>query len=726
MDDRKIAFIICTNHMQYYEECVRYIQDLNVPEGYSTDILCIQEADSMTEGYNGGMQASDAKYKVYLHHDTFILNRDFISDILRIFTGDEKIGMLGVLGAEKLPTDANCYLNWNIGNIVAYNGRSVLDTDFYMQSRERKWIEVGAIDGLIMVTQYDIPWREDIFDGWDFYDVSQSLEMKRQGYQVVVPYQETPWCYHDCGCSKLKKYDYYRKRAIQEYPEVFSASVDSQELEKKAYYQEELISISKELIQLFISHKYTELGEIAQRMREKWFLNTEIREVMNLMEIYSLESASIRDGHSEWFELRDWNQILEYYRWVRFTVLRIEYEREDERTAQLKEMVKAGSVSRDAIRKISAVNLKDSWRVYPYLLREEREQPLVSVIVPTYNGESVLGDALESILGQTYRNMEVIVVDDASTDATREKILSYHDSRIKPIFLEKNRHICNSGNVGFENASGKYIALIGHDDMWRADKLEKQISFLEEHPSYGLCFTGTNIINEHGHITNLQNINFYTALNNDNLGATRWSRKLIVGGNSFCAPSACIRSEVLRKTGYYRYALVQLQDYDLWIRMLSQAEVYLLQERVTYYRKFTEKGKNLSEVNIETLARDSHERQWIQDTFMRNLPAERFVQIFKEDMKNPNASSEKEILCEKAFFLWDRGNCFSEKWFIELLEDSECREILEEKYQFGLKDFYKMNMEAMYFDQTLVEMVKEQQQTIKNYQEKYKEISECK
>ena len=78
MDNKKIAFIICVNNMQYYEECLRYIQELEVPDGYSTDILCIQEADSMTQGYNGGMQASDAKYKVYLHQDTFILNRNFI------------------------------------------------------------------------------------------------------------------------------------------------------------------------------------------------------------------------------------------------------------------------------------------------------------------------------------------------------------------------------------------------------------------------------------------------------------------------------------------------------------------------------------------------------------------------------------------------------------------------------------------------------------------------
>lgn len=728
MDDRKIAFIICVNNMQYYEECVRYIQELDVPEGYCTDILCIQEADSMTQGYNGGMQASDAKYKVYLHQDTFILNRSFINDIVKIFCEDESIGMIGVLGANKLPSDANCYLSWNIGNIEAYNGKAAIDTDFFVQSREQKWSAVEAIDGLIMVTQYDIPWREDVFDGWDFYDVSQSLEMKRHGYKVVIPYQETPWCYHDCGCSKLKKYDYYRERAIREYPETFLGNVDLQEVVRKTSYQEELEAVAKELIELFISHQFAKLNEIAQKMREKWFLNTDIREVMNLMEMYTLESASVSGIHSEWFEMRDWNQILEYYRWVRFVVLRIEYEREDERAAQLKELVKAGRISRDAIRKVSAVSMKDSWKVYPYLLREDREEPLVSVVVPTYNGEAVLGAALDSILGQTYRNLEVIVVDDASTDSTREKILAYRDSRIKSIFLEKNHHICYAGNVGFENASGKYVALIGHDDQWRMDKIEKQIAFLEEHPNYNLCVTWTNIIDEHGIDRNKENYDSYTKFNADNLGADQWCRSIMLNGNSFCAPSACIRSEVLKKAGYYRYALVQLQDYDLWLRMLQEGEAYVLQERLTYYRRFNETGKNISELNIKTRTRDAHEKQWIHNFYIKNMSSERYIRIFGEDLKNSNASSEKEILCEKAFFLWEHGNCYAEDWFIQLFEDEECRAILELEYQFEMKDFYKMNQEPMLFDGAIVEMLQAKQQIISGYEEKMAELgaSTCK
>ena len=124
-------------------------------------------------------------------------------------------------------------------------------------------------------------------------------------------------------------------------------------------------------------------------------------------------------------------------------------------------------------------------------------------------------------------------------------------------------------------------------------------------------------------------------------------------------------------------------------------------------RRIYSEGRQISEINEETCARDSHEKQWICDTYVRNISEEKFLRIFKGDMKRPEARGEKELLCEKAFFLWERGNCFAEKWFIELLEDAECREILEEKYRFELKDFYRMNVKPMFFDESSLKILKQ-------------------
>ena len=74
--------------------------------------------------------------------------------------------------AEKLPEDADCRTCWNWGNIVEYDCRTVLDADFYVQDKEADWHEVEAVNGSLIATQYDIPWREDILSGWEFYDVA--------------------------------------------------------------------------------------------------------------------------------------------------------------------------------------------------------------------------------------------------------------------------------------------------------------------------------------------------------------------------------------------------------------------------------------------------------------------------------------------------------------------------------------------------------------------------
>lgn len=106
LNNQKIAFVICANDQLYYEDCLWYITQLYVPDGYETDIIGITGAESMVDAYNAAMESSDAKYKVYLHQDVFIYHRGFIEDILRLFQTYEKLGMLGVVGGVNLPKDA--------------------------------------------------------------------------------------------------------------------------------------------------------------------------------------------------------------------------------------------------------------------------------------------------------------------------------------------------------------------------------------------------------------------------------------------------------------------------------------------------------------------------------------------------------------------------------------------------------------------------------------------
>ena len=167
------------------------------------------------------MKQSDAKYKVYLHQDVFIINKNFIEDILKIFN-DKKIGLIGMIGAEKIPTNAIWWeANKRCGKVYNKNDQSINSKlrilDFGDINEKYKYVQ--AIDGLIMVTQYDIEWRDDIFDGWQFYDISQSAEFLRKEYDVVVPKQDNPWVIYDCDILDIQnaEYNYYREKFLDEY-----------------------------------------------------------------------------------------------------------------------------------------------------------------------------------------------------------------------------------------------------------------------------------------------------------------------------------------------------------------------------------------------------------------------------------------------------------------------------------------------------------------------------
>ena len=213
MDENKICFICCVNDNMEYEESLLYLRNLLVPEGMAVDLLEIRDAASMAEGYQEGMNDSDAKYKVYLHQDVRIINPYFIQDVLQIFKADVKNGMIGMVGCMRMPSDGIMWHAKRVGNSINsidHLGEYQVETD--------GWEEVEAIDGFLMVTQYDLPWRHELFDGWDFYDISQSLEFIKKGYRVVVPKRNGNWAVHEeKPCMSLWNYNRYRRIFLKNY-----------------------------------------------------------------------------------------------------------------------------------------------------------------------------------------------------------------------------------------------------------------------------------------------------------------------------------------------------------------------------------------------------------------------------------------------------------------------------------------------------------------------------
>lgn len=216
MNGKKFSFLIVTNKEEYYNECVYYIGNLKVPEGYVVECVPVHQASGMASGYNAAMQVTDAKYKIFIHQDVFILNHYFLQDLLTIFESDPKIGMIGMTGIEKLPKDM---LLWGAPRVGAlYNSRTgQADYGGYSYKVEDGMTDVECVDGLLIATQTDLKWRSDLFDGWDLYDAAQSCEYRRKGYRLVVPVQKVPWVFYDRPITGVWNYNKYRKIFLQEY-----------------------------------------------------------------------------------------------------------------------------------------------------------------------------------------------------------------------------------------------------------------------------------------------------------------------------------------------------------------------------------------------------------------------------------------------------------------------------------------------------------------------------
>lgn len=276
MNEKEIAFIMCVNNERQAEESVYYIENLNMPDGYQKDIIAVRGAESMTAGYNAAMLESKAKYKVYLHQDTCIINKNFIEDVLRCFKSDEQIGMLGCVGCDAVPMNGWVVAAWNVGTVFHNCIPAKMER---RQNADKTPIEVEALDGLMLVTSKDIRWREDLFDGWDFYDVSQCFEMKRAGYKVVVPYQEQPWCYHDNHYSKMTNYQKYCRRMVDEYQDIkaFSAAEFSDNRKELESIKEE---VRKELCVLVNQENRKALLEIFGDEKNRGWLHLKEFEVL--------------------------------------------------------------------------------------------------------------------------------------------------------------------------------------------------------------------------------------------------------------------------------------------------------------------------------------------------------------------------------------------------------------------------------------------------------------
>lgn len=345
MEKWKIAFIICGNNAQYVRECKRYITRLSVPKGFEIEIIVEENASSMTNGYNEAAKKTNAKYKVYLHQDLFILEKEFLQYVLDIFQEHQEIGMIGMVGGVELPKNGIIYSSWNCGNLYTCNGEVSFEIIGKIHSKN-SFQKVEALDGCVLVTQYDIPWREDLFTEWDFYDVSQSMEYRKNGYEVVIPLQKKPWCLHDDGPRNLCYYEKNRKIFIDQYGE----KVHGENIENRVEYDIELAKLTGEIKNGI--KKMIESGETLQAalfLKDNYSKLNKDKELTILNNILGiiLEEEAVRST----IQFGDCNKVedlKEKYLKYKFLLYRMEYEQSNDNT-EIDKAIMNGEISANAL-----------------------------------------------------------------------------------------------------------------------------------------------------------------------------------------------------------------------------------------------------------------------------------------------------------------------------------------------------------------------------------------
>ncbi len=201
--------------------------------------------------------------------------------------------------------------------------------------------------------------------------------------------------------------------------------------------------------------------------------------------------------------------------------------------------------------------------------------PFVSIVLPVYNGENYLAQAIQSLLNQSFTDFELIVINDCSTDATEEVIRSFSDPRIVYAKNERNMHLIPTLNKGLSLAKGKYIARLDHDDIALPNRLIKQVEFLEAHPEVVVLGTLIERFSDEGHSFQPK-----FPIEPEDLAVS------LLFFNPISHPSAMFRSWPVKEHGLrYNPNIMNAEDYALWWDMLQFGEIANHSEVLLRYRE---------------------------------------------------------------------------------------------------------------------------------------------
>jgi len=331
----------------------------------------------------------------------------------------------------------------------------------------------------------------------------------------------------------------------------------------------------------------------------------------------------------------------------------------------------------------------------------QNRTPRVSVIIPSFNYQRFIEAAIASVLSQTMSDLELLIVDDGSTDRSPTIISQVSDARVRYKSLERNQGASQAVNIALRMATGRFIAICNADDEWQPHKLEHQLAILEAGRAVAV-FSDVVWVDDHGvPLDGMRAPSFGGVFAQRNRSRWTWIRDLMERGNMLCHPSVLANRDAYNTVGEYDNRLPQLADLDMWIRMLLHYDIFVSSAKLVRFRLHQ---SNASAPRPDTSCRAINEHRLILRKTMSEISADDFFRAF--GCIATSVDDELDIRIEKALYLLTHGGIYRSMFRqlgLELLYDimgaSAGLDRLSKKYGFDTLAFQReMAVHSPWFD----------------------------
>lgn len=256
--------------------------------------------------------------------------------------------------------------------------------------------------------------------------------------------------------------------------------------------------------------------------------------------------------------------------------------------------------------------------------------PRVSVFMPSYNHADYVAAAIQSVQAQSFRDFEIVVTDDGSTDGTPDVIAAFGDPRLKLKRLPANRGGAFATNDAIRRCNGEFLALLNSDDVFLPHKLERQVAFLDANPHVGAVFGHPQFIDKDGRPLAPDSTFNGRVFEVENRGQVAWLRHFFLHGNCLCHPTMMIRRECYEKIGTYDARFANLPDFHMWIRLVAAYPIHILPETLIGFRELPN-AANASAVRLDSYLRVQWEQARVRACYTQ-VPQDMFEAVFEPEI----------------------------------------------------------------------------------------------